>query len=146
MSQCVTKPTKWHMHPAKTWINFGIRSESLLFAQWVAKDPSFLHADSEDGSDWADAQADLSLHWVHMPFCRFCHALAHIKSYFLWKKKKKIRISSSAENDWHFMGLTLVLLNPDIPCFANIVDPDQLASEEASWSGSALFAIKNANL
>ena len=24
-------------------------------------------------SDWADAQADLSLHWVHMPFRRFCH-------------------------------------------------------------------------
>ena len=28
--------------------------------------------------------------------------------------------------------LTLVLLNPDIPCFANSVDPDQLASEEAN--------------
>ena len=36
------------------------------------------------------------------------------------------------------------------PChaepFANSVDPDQLASEEANWSGSALFAIKNVNL
>ena len=29
-------------------------------------------------SDWADAQADLSLHWAYMPFCRFCHALAHL--------------------------------------------------------------------
>ena len=28
--------------------------------------------------------------------------------------------------------ITLVLLNPDIPCFANSVDPDQLASEEAN--------------
>ena len=28
--------------------------------------------------------------------------------------------------------LTLVLLNPDVPCFANSVDPDQLASEEAN--------------
>ena len=28
--------------------------------------------------------------------------------------------------------LTLVLLNPDIPCFANSVDPNQLASEEAN--------------
>ena len=28
--------------------------------------------------------------------------------------------------------LTLVLLNPDISCFANSVDPDQLASEEAN--------------
>ena len=29
-------------------------------------------------SDWADAQADLSLRWAHMPFCWFCHALAHL--------------------------------------------------------------------
>ena len=43
-----------------------------------AKDPSFLHADSEDCSDWADAQGDLSLRWVHMPFCWFCHEMAHI--------------------------------------------------------------------
>ena len=42
--------------------------------------------------------------------------------------------------------LTLILLNPDISCFANSVDPDQLASEEANWSGSALFAIEYANL
>ena len=28
--------------------------------------------------------------------------------------------------------LTLVLLNPDIPAFANSVDRDQLASEEAN--------------
>ena len=44
-----------------------------------------------------------------------------------------------------FELLTLVLLNPDIPSFANSVDPDQLASE-ANWSGSALFAIKYVNL
>ena len=31
-------------------------------------------------------------------------------------------------------------------CVANSVDPDQLASEEANWSGSALFAIKCVNL
>ena len=41
--------------------------------------------------------------------------------------------------------LTLVLLNPDIPAFANSVDPDQLASE-ANWSGSALFVIQYVNL
>ena len=37
---------------------------------------------------------------------------------------------------------TLVLLNRDIPAFANSVDPDQLASSEANWSGSALFVMK----
>ena len=34
--------------------------QSSLCAQWPAKDPSFLHADTED---WVDAQADLRLHW-----------------------------------------------------------------------------------
>ena len=39
------------VRPAKTQISLGIRpvwSESSLYAQWVAKDPSFLHADSKD--------------------------------------------------------------------------------------------------
>ena len=38
--------------------------------------------------------------------------------------------------------LTLLLLNTACPVLANSVDPDQLASEEANWSGSALFVIK----
>ena len=51
LSRLVTKPTKWQVRPAKTQISLGIRpirSESSLDAQWVAKDPSFIHADSED--------------------------------------------------------------------------------------------------
>ena len=32
-----------------------------------------------------------------------------------------------------------------MPCLTNSVDPDQLASEEANWSGSALFDIKYVN-
>ena len=45
------KTNKISLHPAKTQISLGIRpvwSESSLCAQWVAKDTSFLHADSED--------------------------------------------------------------------------------------------------
>ena len=42
--------------------------------------------------------------------------------------------------------LTLLLLNTTCPVLANSADPDQLASEEANWSGSALFAIKYVNL
>ena len=30
----------------------------------------------------------------------------------------------------------------ECPGLANCVDPDQLASSEANWSGSALFVIK----
>ena len=47
----MTKPTKWHVRPAKTRISLGIRpvwSESSLCDQCVAKGPSFLHVDSED--------------------------------------------------------------------------------------------------
>ena len=45
------KTNKISVRPAKTQISLGIRpvwSESSLCAQWVAKDPSFLHADSKD--------------------------------------------------------------------------------------------------
>ena len=50
LSHLMTKPTKWEC-PAKTLSSLGIRPvwlESSLCAQWVAKDPSFLHADRED--------------------------------------------------------------------------------------------------
>ena len=58
ISHDMTKPTKMSVRPArmsvrpaKTQINLGIRQvwlESSLCAQWVAQDPRFLHADSED--------------------------------------------------------------------------------------------------
>ena len=51
LSHDMTKSTKWYVRPAKTQISLGIRpvwSESSLCAQLVAKDPSFLHVDSDD--------------------------------------------------------------------------------------------------
>ena len=45
------KTNNMSVRPAKTQISLGIRpvwSESSLCAEWVAKDPSFIHADSED--------------------------------------------------------------------------------------------------
>ena len=41
--------------------------------------------------------------------------------------------------------LTLLLLSTTCHVLANSVDPDQLAFEEANWSGSALFVIKYVN-
>ena len=61
MSRLMTKPAKWHVHPAKNQISLGIHpvwSQFSLCAEWVAKDPSFLHVGSEDWSYWADAEAD----------------------------------------------------------------------------------------
>ena len=52
------------MRPAKTQISLDICpvwSDSSPGTQWVAKDPVFLHVDSEDWFDWVDVQADLSL-------------------------------------------------------------------------------------
>ena len=68
------KNNKTSVRPAKTQISLGIRpvwSESSLCAHWVAKDARFLHADSEDWSDWAEAQADRCLHWEHTHFVGF---------------------------------------------------------------------------
>ena len=51
LSHLMTKPTKRYLHSLNTQISLGIhpvRSETSLCTQWVAKDPSFLRADSED--------------------------------------------------------------------------------------------------
>ena len=51
MSHSMTKPTKGQVCSAKTQISLGIHplwSESSLCAQWVAKDPRYLYADSAD--------------------------------------------------------------------------------------------------
>ena len=68
----MTKPTKWHVRPAKTQISLGIRSvwsEFSLWVQWVAKDPSFLHADSKD-SDQTEWMPRLNLVFAGRT-CRF---------------------------------------------------------------------------
>ena len=44
-----------------------------------------------------------------------------------------------------YFTLILLLLNTTCPVVANSVDPDQLASEEANYSGSAQFVIKYVN-
>ena len=72
------KTNKRHVRPAKTQISLGI-SESSLCAQWVAKGPKLSACGHRRlWSHWADAQADLSLRWAHMPFCWFCHEAAQM--------------------------------------------------------------------
>ena len=88
------KTNKMTCAPAKTQISLGIHpvwSESLLCAQLVAKDTSFVHADREDWSDWADAKSDLSIGWAHRSFCWFCHVVADMCIHvcmFLWTCKR----------------------------------------------------------
>ena len=73
------KTNKMIARPVKTQISLGIRpvgSESSLCAQWVIKDPRFLHADSEDSDQSGRMPTDLSRCWAHGSFCWFCHATA----------------------------------------------------------------------
>ena len=56
MNRIVTKPTKWHVRQARlrsAWASTQ-SDQSSLCAQWVAKDHSFLQADSEDSdqTEW----------------------------------------------------------------------------------------------
>ena len=76
MSRLMTKPTKWFVRAAKTQISLGtcpVWSESLLCAQWVAKDPIFLHADSEDSDQTGQMHR---LTWVFTG--RTCHFVGFV--------------------------------------------------------------------
>ena len=68
------KTNKMSVRPAKTQISLGIRpvwSESSLSAWRNLWSLATHWAHSEDWSDWADAQADLSLRWAHTHFVGF---------------------------------------------------------------------------
>ena len=73
LSSDITKPTKW-VCPARIQISLGIRpvwSEYSLSA-WRKLGSLATHlAHSEDWSDWANAQADLSLRGMHSHFVGF---------------------------------------------------------------------------
>ena len=67
------------LHPAKTQISLGIRpvwSESSLCAQWVAKDLSFLNANSEDSD-----QMNQSLRWAHN------HIVGFVMRRLIWQRQ-----------------------------------------------------------
>ena len=64
------KTNKMTVRPAKIQLSLGIRPvwfESSLCAQWIAKDPSFLHADSEDSDQTGRMPRPICLLWAHMP-------------------------------------------------------------------------------
>ena len=59
-------------HPPSLIRIFAVQMKKALVLSYP------LSAQGNLSSDWMDAQADLSLRWAHMQFCRFCHALAHL--------------------------------------------------------------------
>ena len=74
MNRIMTKPTKWHVCPAKTQISLGICPVWSVFAvrmkkAWVLSYP--FSAQRGLWSDWVDAEADLRLCWAHSHFVGF---------------------------------------------------------------------------
>ena len=129
------KNNKMTVCPAKTRISLGIHPvwwESSLCTQWVAKDPGFLHADSEDWSDWVDAQAHLRLRWAH---------------HFVGFVMRRLKYSDALKNCWtypkiwstSFFSFHRVMCPKDADGKANSIDPDPTAVGVV-WSGSALLA------
>ena len=58
-------------HPPSLIRVFVVRMKTHLVLSYP------LSAQRRLWSDWADAQADLSLPWAHRPICWFCRAAAH---------------------------------------------------------------------
>ena len=119
-SQCRTKPTKWHVRPAKTQISLDIRPvwlESLL-STWRKLWSLATHwAHSKDWSDPADAKADLRLRWEHMPFWMFCYALAHWFNINIGRRFDTSKIHLSPYTSFL---LTLAVIKRRIRCFCGL--------------------------
>ena len=119
----MTIPTKWPVRPAKTQISLGQRpvwSESSLCAQWIVKDPSILHVDSEDSDQTGHPP---KLIWVFagctFHFVGFVVLRLNWKAYLI-KFKTMIQVFGetglgkpcSPRSDWSWSGSTLFATPP----------------------------------
>ena len=125
------KTNKMTCAPVKTQISLGIRpvwSESLLSTWRNIGSLTTYWVQSEHWSDWADAQVDLSLCWVHMSFYWFCHAAAHIylkiNSCTVVRIKSSLHTLSRAQNKELCLQSVLILHKP-IVCFFGVLQPSQ---------------------
>ena len=91
LSHLMTKPMKWHVRPAMTQISLGIRPVWSVVTvhmkkAWILSFP--LSTQPRLWSDWVDAQAELSLRWLHSHFVGFVirRLIYFHKVYFLLKK------------------------------------------------------------
>ena len=130
LSHLMTKPAKWHIRPAKTQISLGIClvwSESSLCTQWVAKDQSFLHADSEDydQTGWMPR-----LIWVFAG-CT-CHFVGFVMRWLIFKMKFR-----TLKVDVSYITIMIVSFGQ--------TSLDKQCRPRSVWSGSTLFAIPSAS-
>ena len=109
VSRLMTKPTKWHVCPAKTQISLGICpvwSEASLSAWRKLGSLATYWAHYEDWSDWADVQADPSLCWVHNHFVGFVMR----RLICIWMVMKMIFIWQTTRGcSWHTIVIVTVM-------------------------------------
>ena len=109
VSRLMIKPTKWHVRPAKTQISLGIHpvwSVSSL-AAWRKLGSLATHwVQSKDWSDWADAQADLSLRCAHSHFVGF--VMRRLKCV----SGEDGRVSLKSSGKYHLIVNFLLLMEP----------------------------------
>ena len=87
--------------------------------------------------DWADAQVDLSLRWVHTHFVGFVMLRL---SYRKNLKNSDSRIIAVIILTFKECGFTVMMHPRGAGTMTNIVDPDQTAP--SVWPGSTLFVWK----
>ena len=96
MSHCKTKPTKWlcaQRRLRSAWASI-LSDQSLLSAWRKLGSLATQWVHSEDWSDWADAQADLSLHWAHSHFVGFVMLRLNFKDTYPWPYHVTIKMPS----------------------------------------------------
>ena len=122
------QPGIWYLY---LFSCYNISWLSLTLSAWQTKTDTIANSDDPD-----EMVCDQDLHCLSFCFWFLTDLLICISKY----KAGRVHI----RNSW-VKGLTLLLLNTTWPVLSNSVDPDQLASSEANWSGSALFVIKYVN-
>ena len=77
MIQTVLQEMSRLMRKATKWVS-AQSDQSSLCAQWVAKDPKFLHVDSEDWSGHGICPGWSESSLAAQSFCWFCHVAAQM--------------------------------------------------------------------
>ena len=124
------------------------RPNSACASVQADQDLRCLRTESLDTIEWFCGEQIPRWDCVCAWWCKFAH-FAHARrlcftwcSLFLNSTNVVVVVRSTYQRSSYPLSCWTLIY----PAFANSVEPDQLASEEANWSGCALFVIKYVNL
>ena len=136
-------------HPRSLIRVFAVRMKK----PWVLSYP--VSAQRRLWSDWADAQADLSLRWAHMPFCWFCHVLScHFVGFVMVYYKLTLRAFGSGEPKTQtgrkqsktFNCLDISLPRTDLQCFISVhctMEPNKTKKKKKKTALCTLIILQH---